>query len=187
MTDQTNTKKQPKVSYIVGLMLFVVLFCGYVPMGIVFSNIMSTYNDDNHEIPTSLLSFLTISPWIGFIIIPAVLAGLFVLAIRHKNSAEGKEDSDKFWGILLTGFGVASTSYAVMFLLFSRISSYIPTPGGGLALALLLFGCPPVVIFVLMGLRLALLPKKRNVKGWYGIGLLMTFILPVIIIYFGLI
>jgi hypothetical protein len=187
MTDQTNPKKQPKASYILGLTLFVILFCGYVPMWIVFSNIVSAYKDYSHEIPTFLLSFLTISPWIGFIVIPAVLAGLFVLAIRHKNGTEGKDVSDTFWGILLTAFGVASTSYAVMFLLFSRITSFIPTPGGGLALALLLFGCPPVVFFVLMGLRLALLPKNKNVKGWYGIGLFLTFILPVIIVYSGLI
>ncbi|MGZ9165101.1 MAG: hypothetical protein ACXW4U_07985 [Anaerolineales bacterium] len=187
MTDQAMPKKQPNAIYIIGLTLFVVLFCGYVPMWILFFNITNANDNNSHEIPASLLSFLTISPWIGFIIIPAVLAGLFVLAIRHKDGADGKDVSDEFWGILLTAFGVVSTSYAVMFSLFGRITSFIPTPGGGLALALFLFGCPPVVFFLLMGLRLALLPRNKKLKGWYGIGVLLTFVLPPILIYLGLI
>lgn len=187
MADQTNPKKQTNANYIIGLTLFVVLFCGYVPMWILFFNIKNANDTNSHEIPASLLSLLTISPWIGFIILPAVLVGLFVLALRRKNGTDGKDVSDEFWGILLTAFGVASTSYAVMFLLFGRITTFIPTPGGGLALALLLFGCPPVVFLLLMGLRLALLPRNKKLMGWYGIGVVLTFILPLIIIYLGLI
>jgi hypothetical protein len=187
MTDPTPPKKQPKPGYILGLTLFVVLFCGYAPLWIIFFNIQSAREHNAHEIPASLLSLLTLSPWIGFLLLPTVLAGLIVFALRHRQGAGGEAVSDRFWGILLTAFGVASTTFAGMFLLFSRVASFIPTPGGGLAMALLLFGCPPVAVFMLMGLRLALLPGSKNVKGWYGIGLLLMFVLPALIIYMGLI
>ena len=186
MTDQADPKKQINANYIIGLMLFVVLACGYFPLWAIFINIASAQKDNSPEIPDYLLSFLGVSPWVGLIIIPAILASLLVLAFRHKHGANGKDISDDFWSILLIAFGFAITSYSAMFLLFSHISSYIPTPGGGLAMALLLYGCPPVVIFLLMGLRLALLPKHRNLRGWYGIGLLLTFVLPVIIVFIGL-
>jgi hypothetical protein len=187
MTGQADTKKQINANYIVWLMLFVVLACGYFPLWAIFSNIASAQEDNSPEIPDYLLSSLGVSPWVGLIIVPAILVGLLVLAFRHKLGADGKDNSDEFWSILLTAFGFVFTAYSVMFTLFSQISSYIPTPGGGLAMALLLYGCPPVVIFLLMGLRLALLPKQRKIRGWYGIGLLLTFVLPVIILYLGLI